>query len=57
MIIIIVIKFNSFGEQTLQDFTVSSTKIFRRYVIKISSVIYLPTSSPTEYVRRLSFRQ
>ena len=28
---------------------------FRRYVIKISSVIYLPTSSPTEYIRRLSF--
>jgi len=52
-----VIKFNSFGEQTLQDFTVSSTEIFRRYVIKISLVIYLPMSLPTEYICRLFFRQ
>jgi hypothetical protein len=42
---------------TLQDFTVLPTEIFRRYVIKILSVIYLPTSSPTEYVRQLSFCQ
>ena len=43
--------------QLLQNFTVLPTKIFRRYVIKISSVIYLPTSSPMEYVRWLSFRR
>ena len=42
---------------TLQDFTVLPMAIFRRYVIKSSLVIYLPTSSPTEYVRRLSFRR
>jgi hypothetical protein len=42
-------------KHSLQDFTVLPTENFHRYVIKISSVIYLPTSSPTEYVRRLSF--
>ena len=41
----------------LQDFTVLPTDIFRRCVIRSSSVIYLPTSSPTEYVCRLSFRR
>jgi hypothetical protein len=39
---------------TLQDFTVLPMKIFRQCVISSSSVIYLPTSSPTDYVRRLS---
>jgi hypothetical protein len=38
----------------LQDFTVLPTKIFRRCVISSSLVIYLPTSSPMDYVRRLS---
>jgi hypothetical protein len=42
---------------TLQDLTVLPTEIFRRNVIKISSVIYLPTSSPTENGRRLSLRR
>jgi hypothetical protein len=42
---------------SLQDFTVLPTEIFRWYVIKISPVIYLPTSSPTEYVCRLSFHR
>jgi len=42
---------------TLQDFIVLPTTIFRRYVIKISSVIYLPTSLLTDYVRWLSFRR
>jgi len=40
---------------TLQDFTVLLMDIFRRCVISSSSVIYLPTSLPTDYVRRLSF--
>jgi hypothetical protein len=39
---------------TLQNFTVLPTKIFRQCVISSSSVIYLPTSSSTDYVRRLS---
>ena len=30
---------------------------FRRCVIRSSSVIYLPTSSPMDYARRLSFRR
>ena len=41
---------------TLQDFTVLPTEIFRWCVISISSVIYLLTSSPIDYVRRLSLR-
>jgi hypothetical protein len=28
---------------------------YSRYVIKLSLVIYFPTSSPTEYIRQLSF--
>jgi len=42
---------------SLQDFIVLPTDIFRRCVISYSSVIYLPTSSPTDYVHRLSFRR
>jgi hypothetical protein len=42
---------------SLQDFTVLPTEKFRRYVIRSSSVIFLPTSSPTEYVRRLYLRR
>jgi len=42
-------------KQALQDFTVLPTEIFRRSVIRSSSVIFLPTSSPTEYIRRLYF--
>ena len=38
---------------SLQDFTVLPTDKFRRCVIRSSSVIFLPTSSPTDYVRRL----
>jgi len=38
----------------LQDFTVLPTAKFRRCVIRSSSVIFLPTSSPTDYIRRLS---
>jgi len=41
----------------LQDFTVLPTEKFRRCVIRSSSVIFLPTSSPTEYVRRLYLRR
>jgi len=41
----------------LQDFTVLPTEQFRRSVIRSSSVIFLPTSSPTEYVRRLYLRR
>jgi hypothetical protein len=48
---------NTLGQLALQDLTVLPTKIFRRYVIKISSVIYLPTSSPTEYDRQLFFHR
>jgi len=33
---------------TLQDFTILSTETFRRCVIRSSSVIFLPTSSPTD---------
>ena len=36
------------GKVTLQDFTVLPTETFRRCVIRSSSVIYLPTSSPTD---------
>jgi len=43
--------------KSLQDFTVLPTDIFRRCVISCLSVIYLPTSSPTDYVRWLSFRR
>jgi len=42
---------------TLQDFTVLPTDIFRQCVIRSSSVNKSPTSSPTDYVRRLSFRR
>jgi len=45
------------NQKSLQDFTVLPTKIFRRCVITSSSVIYLLTSSPTSYVRRLSLRR
>jgi len=41
----------------LQDFTVLPTEKFRRCVIRSSLVIFLPTSSPTEYVRRLYLRR
>ena len=44
-------------EFTLQDFTVLPTDHFRRCVIRSSSVIFLSTSSPTDYVRRLSLRR
>jgi hypothetical protein len=46
---------SSFG--SLQDFTVLLTKKFCRCVNRSSSVIFLPTSSPTDYVCRLSFRR
>jgi len=42
---------------TLQDFTILPTEKFRRCVIRSSSMIFLPTSSPTDYVRRLSLRR
>jgi len=42
---------------SLQDFTVLPTEQFRRCVIRSLSVIFLPTSSPTDYVRQLSTRQ
>jgi hypothetical protein len=48
----IIAQFNS-----LQDFTVLQTDQFRQCVIRSSSVIFLPTSSPTDYVRRLSLRR
>jgi hypothetical protein len=41
----------------LQDSTVLPTENFRRCVIRSSSVIFLPTSSPTDYVRRHYFRR
>jgi hypothetical protein len=47
----------TFEREPLQDFTVLPTEKFRRCVIRSSSVIFLPTSSPTDYVRRLSFRR
>jgi hypothetical protein len=47
----------SYIVQLLQDFIVLPTKIFRRCVISSSSVIFLPTSSPTDYVRQLSLRR
>jgi hypothetical protein len=40
---------------TLQDFIIFPMDIFYRCVIRSLSVIYLPTSSPTDYVRRLYF--
>jgi len=43
--------------KSLQDFTVLPTEQFRRCMIRSSSVIFLPTSSPTEYVRRLYLRR
>jgi len=43
--------------KSLQDFTVFPTDIFRRCVIRSSLVIYLPTYSPTDYVRQLYFHQ
>jgi len=49
--------FRGLRGESLQDFTVLPTNIFRRCVINSSSVIYLPTSSPTNYVRRLSFHR
>jgi hypothetical protein len=49
--------FRGLWGESLQDFTVLPTNIFRRCVISSSSVIYLPTSSPTDYVCRLSFRR
>jgi len=45
------------SNMTLQDSTVLPTETFRRCVIRSSSVIFLPTSSPTDYVRRLSLRR
>jgi hypothetical protein len=45
------------GNLSLQDFTVLPTEIFRRCVITSSLVIYLPTSSLTNYFRRLSARR
>ena len=42
---------------TLQDFTVLPTDQFRWCMIKSLSVIFLPTSSPTDYVRRLYLRR
>jgi hypothetical protein len=42
--------------RTLQDFTVLSTETFRRCVIRSLSMIFLPTLSPTDYVRRLYLR-
>jgi hypothetical protein len=44
-------------KQTLQDFIVLPTKLFRRFVIHSSLVILLPMKSPMETFRRLSFRQ
>ena len=44
-------------ERSLQDFTVLPTEKFRRSVIRSSSVIFLPTLSPTEYFRRLYLRR
>jgi hypothetical protein len=49
--------FRGLRGESLQDFTVLPTNIFCRCVISSSSVIYLQTSSPTDYVRRLSFRR
>ena len=48
---------NIVQKQTLQDFTVLLTDQFRRCVIKSSSVIFFPTSSPTDYIRRLYLRR
>jgi hypothetical protein len=45
------------SHHSLQDFTVLPTEIFCRFVIRSSSVIYLPTSSQTDSVRRLSLRR
>jgi len=42
---------------SLQDFIVLPTEIFCRCVIKSSSMIYLPTSSPTNSIRRLSLHR
>jgi hypothetical protein len=49
--------FRGLWGESLQDFTVLPTNIFRRCVISSPSVIYLPTSSSTDYVRQLSFRR
>jgi hypothetical protein len=43
------------SQEQSQYFTVLLTDIFHRCVISSSSVIYLPISSPTDHVRRLSF--
>jgi len=40
---------------SLQDFIVLPTDIFHWCAISYSSMIYLPTSSLTDYVRRHSF--
>ena len=56
----IVLDFGNFPilfHESLQDFTVLPTDQFHRCVIGSSSVIFLPTSSPTNYVRRLSLRR
>jgi len=42
---------------SLQDFTVLPTDMFRRCVIRSSSVIFLLTSSSTDYVCRLSLHR
>jgi len=52
-----IITFTTTWQPSLQDFTVLPTTIFRRYVIKISSVIYLLMSLPTKYVHWLSFHR
>jgi len=41
----------------LQDFTVLPMEKFCRCMIRSSSVIFLPTSSLTEYIRRLYLRR
>jgi len=46
-----------YSQTSLQDFTVLPTEKFRRCVIRSSSVIFLPTSSPTDYVHRLFLRR
>jgi hypothetical protein len=43
--------------KSLQNFTVLPTDIFRRYEIQSLSVIFLPTKSPTENVRRHNVRR
>jgi hypothetical protein len=56
MCVVYITKYNCI-HNTLQDFKILPTDKFRRCVIRSSSVIFLPMSSPTDYVRWLTLRR